>query len=64
VLGQGIGPWLTGYISDSLRESTGAASLRYSLVIVGLVNVWAALHYFIGARTLRRDLEGTERLSS
>jgi len=64
VIGQGIGPWLTGYISDSLRVTRGTASLRYSLVIVGLVNVWAALHYFIGARALRRDLEGTERLSS
>ena len=41
-----------------------ASSLRYSLVIVGLVNIWAAVHYFIGARSLRQDLEGTERLSS
>jgi MFS family permease len=64
VIGQGIGPWLTGYISDALRPSTGAASLSYSLVLVGLVNVWAALHYFIGAKSLRQDLEATERLSS
>ncbi len=64
VIGQGIGPWLTGYVSDALHASMGAASLRYSLVIVGLVNVWAALHYFIGARSLRQDLERTERLSS
>ncbi len=64
VIGQGIGPWLTGYVSDALRPSFGAASLRYSLVLVGLVNVWAALHYVIGAKSLRQDLEGTERLSS
>jgi MFS family permease len=64
VIGQGIGPWLTGYVSDALHASAGAASLRYSLVIVGLVNVWAAFHYFIGARSLREDLEGTERLPS
>jgi len=63
VIGQGIGPWLTGYVSDTLHASRGAASLRYSLVLVGLVNVWAALHYFVGARSLRQDLEGTERLS-
>ena len=31
------------------RPSMGRGSLRYSLVIVGLVNVWAALHYS-GAR--------------
>jgi MFS family permease len=64
LIGQGIGPWLAGYISDYLRPSMGAASLRYSLVILGLVNIWAAAHYMIGARSLRQDLEGTEKLSS
>jgi MFS family permease len=64
LIGQGIGPWLAGLISDQLRPSMGVASLRYSLVIVGLVNIWAAAHYMIGARTLRADLEGTERLST
>jgi MFS family permease len=64
LIGQGIGPWLAGFLSDKLRPSMAASSLRYSLVIVGLVNIWAAAHYFIGARTLRADLEGTERLSS
>ena len=36
----------------------------YALVIVGLVNVWAAAHYLWGARTLRADLERTERLAA
>jgi MFS family permease len=64
LIGQGIGPWLAGYISDNLKPSMGTASLRYALVIVGLVNVWAALHYLIGARSLRQDLTETERLSA
>jgi MFS family permease len=64
LIGQGIGPWLAGFISDQLRPSMGASSLRYSLVIVGLVNIWAAAHYVIGARSLRADLEGTEKLAS
>jgi len=42
----------------------GRGSLRYSLVIVGLVNVWAALHYLIGARALRHDLDTTEQLAA
>jgi MFS family permease len=63
LIGQGIGPWLAGFISDLLAPSMGRASLRYSLVIVGLVNIWAALHYALGARSLRQDLEGTERLA-
>lgn len=64
LIGQGIGPWLAGFISDRLRVSMGTGSLRYSLVIVGIVNVWAAVHYLVGARSLRGDLEDTERLAS
>jgi len=64
LIGQGIGPWLAGFISDKLGPSMAASSLRYALVIVGLVNIWAAVHYFIGARSLRADLEGTEKLAS
>src|ERR1051325_8002289 len=37
LIGNGIGPWLAGFISDKLRPSMGGASLRYSLVIFGLV---------------------------
>jgi MFS family permease len=64
LIGQGIGPWLAGFISDQLAPSMGRASLRYSLVIVGLVNIWAAAHYMIAARSLRADLEGTEKLAA
>jgi hypothetical protein len=42
----------------------GRQSLRYALVLVGLVNIWAALHYLIGARSLRQDLETTEKLAT
>jgi MFS family permease len=64
LIGQGIGPWLAGFLSDKLAPSMGRGSLRYSLVIVGVVNIWAALHYLIGARSLRGDLEETERLAA
>jgi MFS family permease len=64
LIGQGIGPWLAGFISDRLAPSMGRQSLRYALVIVGLVNIWAALHYLIGARSLRGDLEATEALAA
>jgi MFS family permease len=64
LIGQGIGPWLAGFISDWFAPTIGRQSLRYALVIVGLVNVWAALHYLIGARTLRQDLDATEQLAT
>jgi MFS family permease len=64
LIGNGLGPSMTGYISDWLRPSYQTDSLRYALVIIGVVNVWAAAHYLIGARTLRRDLETTEKLAT
>jgi MFS family permease len=63
LIGQGFGPSLVGFVSDRLNPAFGTASLRYALVIVGLVNLWAATHYLLGTRTLRQDLEATERLS-
>lgn len=64
LIGQGVGPSIAGFLSDRLAPAYGSSSLRYALVIVGLVNVWAAGHYAWGARTLRRDLEETERLAA
>jgi MFS family permease len=63
LIGQGIGPWLAGAVSDWLAPSFGRQSLRYSLVIVGLFNIWAAAHYLWGARSLRSDLDASERLA-
>jgi hypothetical protein len=56
LIGLGLGPLLVGIISDHLKPTVGQQSLRYGLVIVGIVNIWAAAHYFRGARTLRHDL--------
>jgi hypothetical protein len=64
LIGLGLGPFLVGFISDSLSASEGMDSLRYGLVIVGLANVWAAAHYFWGARSLRADLEKTAQAGS
>lgn len=63
LIGLGLGPFFVGVISDRLAPSVGVDSLAWGLVIVGLVNVWAALHYFRAARTLREDLATTERLA-
>jgi hypothetical protein len=38
-------------------------SIRYGLCIVGFVNIWAAVHYFVGARSIRQNFENTERLN-
>ncbi len=57
LVGLGLGPLVVGMISDYLKPSIGdAQGLRYGLVSVGVVNLWAAFHYFRAARTVREDL--------
>jgi MFS family permease len=63
LIGNGLGPATTGYISDWLAPSLQRDSLRYALVIIGVVNLWAALHYAWASKTLRQDLEATESMS-
>ncbi len=56
IIGLGLGPLLTGVISDALVPSFGARALGYALVLVGLVNLWSGLHYWLAAKTVRRDI--------
>lgn len=55
-IGLGFGPQTIGGVSDLLRPQYGVKSLRYALVGVSLLNVWAAFHYFMAGRTLPADL--------
>jgi len=56
-LGLGLGPLVTGALSDILAVSMGLGEgLRWALIIVTLANVWCVIHYLLGARTLRADL--------
>ena len=57
LIGLGLGPLLTGVISDLLAPRFGNQSLRYALVIVVLVYLWSTLHYLLAARSLRDDLD-------
>jgi MFS family permease len=61
-IGLGLGPFIAGAISDWLQPTHGHQSLAIGLVVVGLANIWAAVHYFRGARTLREDFATTHRL--
>ena len=57
LVGMSIGPPLVGAISDSLAPSLGIESMRYALLsVVSIGWTWAALHYWLGSRTLTRDL--------
>ena len=62
IIGMGLGPYFVGVASDMLSPDYEIDSLRYALCLCVLVNFWAAFHYFMGARSLREDLESTEAL--
>lgn len=56
IIGMAAGPVLVGFASDLLAPAFGAQSLRLGLLLVPLFNLWATVHFFIGARHLRREL--------
>ncbi|MDP6376063.1 MAG: MFS transporter [Pseudomonadales bacterium] len=62
IIGMGMGPYVVGITSDLLAPPYATDSLRYALCFAVLVNLWAAIHYFTGARSLRGDLETTEAI--
>jgi hypothetical protein len=57
VIGFGLSPLIVGTLSDALAPCLGDQSLRYAMLAIGLVNLWAALHFFLAGRDLERDLK-------
>lgn len=56
VLAAFIGPQLTGILSDIYNPHFGQESLRYALLTGAITWLWAALHFYLGARTLKEDV--------
>ena len=56
IIGLGAGPQAIGLLSDFLEPSYGQESLRYSLLTLSFVNVWAAYHYYLAGKYLKQDL--------
>jgi predicted MFS family arabinose efflux permease len=62
IIGLGLGPQMTGILSDLLRGSLGDESMRYALlIVVGTVYPLSALCYFLASRTIDRDLARAEQ---
>lgn len=57
MIGLGLGPWSIGFVSDLLMPSLGENSLRWALILVGGVYLWASVHFILAGRTLDRDLK-------
>jgi MFS family permease len=60
LIGFGLGPWLVGLFNDLLQPRYGAEAVRYSLLIILFTSLWAALHNYLAARTLARDLRAKD----
>jgi predicted MFS family arabinose efflux permease len=57
IIGLGLGPQITGILSDAFRQFVADDSLRYSLLIVGLITgPWSAFHYFRAGQTIDEDI--------
>jgi predicted MFS family arabinose efflux permease len=56
LIGMGGGPLAIGFASDLMTKTYGSDSLRYALLGLGAVTVWAAVHYVLAGRTIVADL--------
>jgi MFS family permease len=56
LIGFGIGPLLSGLISDAMAPSVGARSIGYGMVGTNLLTVWSAAHFILASRSLKSDL--------
>lgn len=61
MVGLGLGPLLIGRVSDLLLPVAGRHSLRYALLLLGLFGLWSGVHFMLGARRLRADLDTMAR---
>jgi MFS family permease len=51
-IGLGLGPLITGALSQLVFAGAGEDSLRYALVVMQIVGVWGGLHYLLAGRHL------------
>jgi len=56
IIGLGMGPAVTGLVSDALEPRFGEDSLRYALLISSFALAWSSLHFFLASRTVKDDL--------
>ncbi|OYX40768.1 MULTISPECIES: MFS transporter [unclassified Sphingomonas] len=54
LIGLGLGPSITGLLSDLYKPTFGAESLRYALMSASLLTPWAIFHYWRAGVLLKR----------
>jgi MFS family permease len=62
LIAYGMGPLLVGIASDYFSERYGNDSLRYSILTIVIVAYgWAAVHFYLAAKSLRLELQAAEQ---
>jgi MFS family permease len=56
VIGMGIGPLTVGLLSDWLAPAVGTDSLRYAMLLMSFVALWAAVHFWKAGQSVGKDL--------
>ena len=66
LFGMGLGPVFAGALSDHFKDAALASGMtlgdaeargiRRAILVLSLFNLWAAAHFLLAARTLKRDL--------
>jgi MFS family permease len=59
--GYAWGPSLVGFMSTNLEDTFGVHSLRYALLSVNVLFLWATFHFLRAARTIREDYADADR---
>jgi predicted MFS family arabinose efflux permease len=61
MIGLGGGPTFVGWLSDRLGPAYGDEAIRYALLVTVVAGaLWAPIHYWAGARTVREDLRAKD----
>lgn len=63
LIGLGIGPMFVGLASDLMAPAYGEDSLRYALVVIQLVGVWAAIHFWVAGSHVKKQ-EAKSKISA
>jgi predicted MFS family arabinose efflux permease len=57
LIGMGLGSLVIGGLSDALTPQYQQDALRYTLLIIMVLNLWAALHYWLAGKFIANDLK-------
>lgn len=64
LIGLGLGPFIIGFLSETFNQGDSGEGLRMAMLWLITINLWAAIHYVIGARHLPGELDRTSHVNA